>query len=392
LNDTKENNCTKCGHWLLSTNYPPEVVTVQTSSNRTLKRLLFSFLGLVIFFVLLAVVLSEKGQNTQIATSFIGLASLASWLVFGILWIISLVRKNGKAVMNLLISISCFVLLIVAFNNDATPIETSSDVADTQSEKQVNNNSTTNQTPKKVEDKVDSSPLSKQEFEELHTTPKKFKGRTVEFYAKVFTTPERDKNGVYVQAYADPINRELNTIIGYNDPNFVISSGDYIHVVGTVSDEFKGTNMMGGTITAPMIIATKFELSDYITAVSPTIKSIEQNETIEQHGYKMNLDKVEFAENETRVYLTITNDSKESISFYTFNAKAVQGTKQYEIEHNWEADYKEPQSDILPGVVTDGIVLFEGMDIQGGDVRFIFEGRSDNWSLDFKPFEFNITP
>lgn len=328
--------------------------------------------------------------------AFIGLASFAAWVVFGVLWVIALVKKNGKAKRSFLYSAGCFVLFIVAFSADPTEPAVPADSPASLTASSETTRTAANKEPKtevkqeRVVKAVDSSPLTKQEYEELHTTPKKFKGRTVEFYAKVFTTPERDKDGVVVQAFADPKNSELNTIIVYPDPGFVVNNGDYIHVVGAVTDEFRGSNLMGGPITAPVVLADTFEITDYITAASPALKTVEVDQEIVQHGYKMQLDKVEFAEDETRVYLTITNDSKSSITFYDFNAKAVQGTKQYETAYNWEADYKEVQSDILPGVISDGIVLFEGMDVGGGDVRFFFEGRSDNWNLDFKPFEFVV--
>jgi len=233
--------------------------------------------------------------------------------------------------------------------------------------------------------------LTELEIEEMYTNPKAFKGKKYEFNAKVFTEPERDSDGVYFQAFADPANSEKNTIIGYPDPNFTVSNGDYIHVVGTVHDEFKGENLFGAKIVAPMILADEITIIDYVTAVAPAIKTVEVNQEIEQHGYIMKLQKIEFAEIETRVYIEITNNSSDTIYFHDFNAKLIQGNRQFETKHNFEADYKEIQSEILPGIKSDGILVFEPIDPAQGDIKLIAEGSSNNWELNFVPFEFVVS-
>ena len=242
-----------------------------------------------------------------------------------------------------------------------------------------------------AEPAANATPLTDAEFDQMMTAPAKFKGRAVEFYAQVFVEPEKDEDGTYLQAYADPSNYEKNVIIGLNDPSFTVNSQDYIHVKGTIKDEFKGENMMGGTVLAPAIMADSIEVVDYVTAVSPAIKTIDVGDTQDQNGYKITLEKVEFAESETRVYVSIKNETESNASFYTFNTKIVQGSKQFEQETNYNANHEEPQSDILPGIETEGIIGFGAIDPEAGDLRVIAEGSTDNYDLDFDPFEFVVS-
>lgn len=242
-----------------------------------------------------------------------------------------------------------------------------------------------------VEQVADTTPLTEAEFDQMLSAPANFKGRAVDFYAQVFAEPEKDTDGTYLQAYADPENYEKNVIIGVNDPSLVIKSDDYIHVKGTIKDEFKGENMMGGSVSAPAIMASSVEIVDYVTAASPTMKTIEVDETQDQNGYKITLERVDFAKAETRVYVSIENGTKANASFYTFNTKIVQGSKQFEQTTNYNANYEEPQSDLLPGVKTEGIIGFGPIDPSAGDLRVIAEGSTDDYDLEFKPFEFAIS-
>ena len=71
--------------------------------------------------------------------------------------------------------------------------------------------------------------LSKEEFEKMHSNPKEYKGKKVDFYAQIFVEPERDKDGTYLQAWADK-EHSKNTIIAFKDPKLDVKREDYIHV------------------------------------------------------------------------------------------------------------------------------------------------------------------
>ncbi|TCS84507.1 DUF4352 domain-containing protein [Tepidibacillus fermentans] len=240
------------------------------------------------------------------------------------------------------------------------------------------------------ETKDDSKVLTKEEFEKMYTNPNDYKGAKVDFYAKIFTVPEKDNQGTYLQAFADPKNSEKNTVIAIKDPNLDVKVGDIIHVIGKVEKVFEGENALGGTIKAPVIIADKIEKSDYATAFAPAIKTIDVNKEINQHGYIIKLTKLELAKAETRIYVTVTNQSKNKINFFDFNTKLVMNNKQYELEDNFEANYPKVQSELLPGVRSEGILTFSALETQSGTLKVIFEGSSDNYELNFKPFEFEI--
>lgn len=222
----------------------------------------------------------------------------------------------------------------------------------------------------------------------LDSDPGSHKGAAVDIVGKVFLTPERDSKGTYWQMWADPRDSEWNTVVYYPDPNLRIKDQDYVHVVGVVKDAFKGENAFSGTITAPAIIASTVQVVDATAAAPKAVRTVAVNLTQKQHGLSVTVDKVEFAEEETRVYITVENGSSDKASFYSFNAKAVQGTAQYE-PNSWGGEYPEVQSDILPGITTSGIVVFDGMDPHM-QTKIYLEARSEDYSLDFKPYVFTV--
>lgn len=231
-------------------------------------------------------------------------------------------------------------------------------------------------------------PLSKNEFEQMFSDPKKFKGRAVDFYAKIFIEPEKDTNNTVLQVYANNDNSK-NTIVWVNE-NINLKNGDIIHIIGTVKDKFEGENAFGGKVIAPLILATKIELSDYATAFAPSLKTVELNSEQSQHGLIIKIGKIEFAEDETRIYVKIVNNTKWNASFYSFNVKMTQGNKQHETIYNYDEELPEIKSEILPGITEEGIILMEPVDINGENIKIILEASSDNWELNYSPYTFDV--
>lgn len=231
-------------------------------------------------------------------------------------------------------------------------------------------------------------PMKGNEIKSLYTTPENFKDHYVEIIGRVFTAPEFTEDGVSLQMWSDIEKSENNTIVYIFDKDFDVKQDDYVRVVGKVGDAFEGENAFGGIVSAPTLIAKEYEILSYQDALMPTLKTIEVNETQTQYGYSVTLQKIEFAESETRIYLKVDNQGSDSFSVYSFNSKITQAGKQYEEQDNWDAEYPEIQTDLLVGNSTEGIIAFPALN--EGAFSVIIDGSSDNWEEDIKPYTFNI--
>ena len=236
---------------------------------------------------------------------------------------------------------------------------------------------------------VQEEPLTQDELRSMFSNPDDYIGAKVELSGVVFGSVDSDEKGIYFQMWSDPVNIDRNTVIGYPDPSFQLEAGQYVKITGIVDHVAEGENMMGATVTAPAILADKVEVSSYIDVVSPTIATAAAAQpTVDQNGYAVTLEKVELAEDETRLYVSITNNGTGNFSLYSFNSTIIQDGTQYESQFNYDADYPELQTDIRPGVTTKGIMTFPP--VQQGPFQVIMEARSDNWDERFSEYTFDV--
>jgi len=136
-------------------------------------------------------------------------------------------------------------------------------------------------------------------------------------------------------------------------------------------------------------LADSVEVSSYKDIAAPTLKEVvPSNNTIEQFGYSVTVNKIELAKEETRVYLTVKNNGSNKFSLYSFNTLIIQDGKQFEEQSNYDAGYPEVQTDLTKGVQTEGIISFPP--INDGNFKLTLEGSSDNYEETLKPFEFEI--
>lgn len=232
--------------------------------------------------------------------------------------------------------------------------------------------------------------IESENVKNIYTDPDSYRGKYVKLTGKVFNV-EKDGDEVFLQIWHDVDDSDDNTVIKYNssDVDIDVSEDDYISVDGYISGTFSGSNALGGTVTAPKIIAKTIEKISYLDAASPTLKSINVDKKIEKDGYMLTLKKIEFAEKETRCYFTFKNSGSETFYLNEMDAKAKQGSKQFEVTYNYEAEYEELQSETLKDSKTSGIILFEAMD-PGKDLTIYISGFSGD-SYDDYDFEYNVS-
>ncbi|HDR5354208.1 TPA: DUF4352 domain-containing protein [Bacillus thuringiensis] len=231
--------------------------------------------------------------------------------------------------------------------------------------------------------------LTKEEFEKMYSNPKEYKGKKVDFYARVFVQPEKDKDGTYIQGWAG-LNNSMNTVIAIKDTKLDVKVEDIIHVKGEVKDTFEGKNGFGASLKTPLILASSIEKSDYATAFAPAKKAIEVNQEQTQNGYKISIKKIELADNETRVLFSIKNEAAAKFSFYEFKSSLVVNGQQFERTDNYEAKYPKIPDDLLPGVTADATLAFPKLPVDKGEIQISLEGSSENYELEMKPFNFKI--
>lgn len=225
-------------------------------------------------------------------------------------------------------------------------------------------------------------------FSMIASNPEAYEGKIIQWGAKVFTQPEKDDKGVYFQAYEGGDNN--NFAIAYANPNFQVKKDDFIIVIGKVKGRFEGENAFGAKLEIPTIEAGYIEAGTRNDAVAPTEIEIPINQTNTQHYFTVTLNKIELAKNETRFFVKLKNESKDTINFYTYSSKITQGTKQYEAESSYDTGQELP-SEILPGVEAEGVIVFPAIEKTSKQLTIHLDSpSSSNYSINWSAVKFNI--
>ncbi len=232
----------------------------------------------------------------------------------------------------------------------------------------------------------DVSVLTTAQIEQMYSDGDSFKGSQVTLTGCVLNTPEKDEKGAYFQMYCDPENMEDCVVVYAPDGSDEIKSRAFLEVTGIVKGNFKGENAFGAKLSYPLIEASEVKAIDAQEVVSPTLASIDSGAAATQGGCTVTVEKVEFAEKVTRVYVKAQNESGAKVSLNTYSEVAVQNGKQMDVAFNdsMYLEYPELPMELRAGVTAEGVVLFPAM--EQADFEFILTGYDD----DFNDLEFAI--
>jgi hypothetical protein len=220
----------------------------------------------------------------------------------------------------------------------------------------------------------------------LFANPSGYKGSTISISGKIFNFPTNGELQMYAGGDSDK-----DMVVYYDDSVNSFVSDDCIKVTGIVEEAFEGTNAFSATLVSPAVTAKTIQKVDCTQAIDPAEKTVKLESTQTRAGIKVTVHKIEFSTKNTRVFMTVENlNGKASISFYDSDAKATQGNKQYDTTYSYDVEYPQMKSDILPGIVVNGVMLFEPLDYKTQtSAKFQFQAtRQDTYST--FPFIFNV--
>lgn len=220
----------------------------------------------------------------------------------------------------------------------------------------------------------DGNPIFVELTNEVYSNVKKYKGYHVNIKGEVFQVMSESENVKGIQIWLDPDTCEQNLMIYYNT-DVEVKQGDYIMCSGYIDSVTEYKNAYGATLYAPMVFSSDLKKSTYMEVMAPETETITpENLKQEKYGYSVSIDKIEFSEKETRVYVTATNNGKTLL--YVGDSVIVQGGKQYNSETNYEANYDEIPFEIVKGASCSGIIVFPT--ISTNDFEFTIDINSDD--------------
>lgn len=234
------------------------------------------------------------------------------------------------------------------------------------------------------------TPLTADEIKQMYSDPDAFKGRYVELGGRIFANVEKSNDGVYFQMWQNPTDSSGNTLVSIADTSLDVAANDFVIVKGIVKGKYEGQNAFGGNMLATAISADSVDVSDYQTAIAPAIKTIEVNQTIDQGGCILTLQKVEFSDIDTRFYLKAINNASDKFSIWGYSPKVIQAGKQFDSDsmNSYMKNYPQFSGDIMQGANVEGIIAFPKM--EQSDLQLVVEGYCYDYTNKLSPYTYNV--
>ena len=183
------------------------------------------------------------------------------------------------------------------------------------------------------------------------------------------------------------VNRTL--VVVEMDPN--LTEGQWVQVQGVLHSYWNTQNLMGGELRLPVVAARKVSTISRSAAL-PAIRTVIVDQSITRHGLIITLEKLAIADSETRVYIHAQNTSPNKAFLHTYSAVLVQGTQQIKRKSVFSQDAEQPDTTLVSGTETQGVLLFDPLNPDTSPVRLIWEGpRTDDYLMTFDDWEWVIS-
>lgn len=217
-------------------------------------------------------------------------------------------------------------------------------------------------------------------------------GSSVEIIGAVASDPEADEEGTYYSAMTavdgDPVNdKYLTSDVLITDPNGKIDAtyGDYLDVTGVITQTELEDSYMPGM---PVIEVVEAKPLTETEAISPALKTVDVNKSQTKSDVTLTLKSIEFSPIETRLNVSVDNQTNYEADLSEYDAKLIVDSKNYESGSDfWSDEIVELPSQTLPKSISEGVIAFPALDYENiTDFKLVMEGEldDDDWTdLDY---------
>jgi len=186
-------------------------------------------------------------------------------------------------------------------------------------------------------------------------------GRPVSITGMITADPEYSVDGTHLQVYVESGSREVDLVVRF-DANIEVTKGDYVAIEGVLGGRFVGEMEDGGSIDMLEIIASSIEPVAAEGIVAPASTVWEPRTEKEEADMTVKVDRVEFAEAETRVKITIRNAGETAAVIQVSNSFIKQSDLFFEPQVELPEGYREVPVDLSAGAAGAGTIVFPALD------------------------------
>lgn len=225
------------------------------------------------------------------------------------------------------------------------------------------------------------------------TDPDKYEGKYIKLAGMATSVLERGDEKFYLTAYHDinDSSQEFNICLDNTQnikaDDFFVIDGRIEGTTGTLKDVYINEKSL-------LISAEEVTVTSYTEAMVPTQKElIPQGAAMDQNGLVLTVDKVEFAEQETRLFITVVNNTSSTCSLFSNISTIVQDAQQFEPEMiDPRSKYVELPDEFSPGVTASGVLVYPPLNAEKEFTLTINAFSDDMLELQFDPYVLKVSP
>ena len=223
----------------------------------------------------------------------------------------------------------------------------------------------------------------------LFDNPKLYMGLPVNLVGRVDKIIRVNENNtqfsVIINPNGGPENR--NIIVSYYKPNFSLQFTSYIKITGSLQNTVRTPE----NEQTPIVIADKVEaIADPWSILAPSQFTVYPNNTVRQNSKVVHLEKVEFAEQETRLFVRLRNEGNSDDILVLAHPLGEQGTKEFREMSGSYRTALPPTIQLQPYQEARAIVFLEPLNRKKNYAAIVL-GSSNDILMGQQPYTFNIT-
>lgn len=222
---------------------------------------------------------------------------------------------------------------------------------------------------------------------EIFDSPDKYRGLPVDLVGRIEKVTNLGQNSTefYLTFQSKENSKARSVHVVFNQPHFSLPLVANIEVSGSI----QGSTKDNGVVT-PVIIADKIAaVEDPWTLLAPSLFNVYPNMMVRQGGKAVFLEKVEFSQYETRLYVRIKNEGKTNDTIYLNKPVGKQGGKNIK-EIKTDYGISLPQIfQLAPEQEAGTIIFLEPIDYKEGFVTFTLGSGNDILSGQ-EPYKFEV--
>lgn len=223
---------------------------------------------------------------------------------------------------------------------------------------------------------IPATALTNSEWPSVYSDGAALAGRRVHLRGRVYRDPTLTKEGMVFNVWVDFDNDQLSTAFRVAGVTSGIEKDDFVSVVGRVVDVLSLAGVNGAH---PLVEVEQLTVTDR-AGVRPAGRILTVRQALEHNGVRVVLERVEFAEEEVRIYVSVENKGQEVLMAFGTGLRIELGGTHIPAVIPVGKGVSPPQGLVEPGATESGGFQFPPFDPKRGSfvVRWTNLGFESN--------------